>query len=554
MSRIYQFSFRNYCPEKCISCKGLGQKSLRNRTISDLEISLTKAKSGEYEYVLLPCNALFSAELDDYVNKIKVFGLKPLLQINAKSYSTSWESKFKTLGPIRLQFVIDRWSADDLNKLNLFFSEGNGDRDALVVVTKDLRLNNFLSEVKKDFLEKTRYYFPLKLSEAEKNYLDNDEIVSLMKAYEGVHKFRPLKGLDVFDPRIQDSANLEPDFSAIYLSKNENEAINLKYSVVIPSYNNAAYVTNTVRHLLSQTLGKNEFEVIVVDDGSQDNSKERLSQLVNSVSDQLDEKLNLKYIYFPRPRERQMGDGQFRAGIARNLGVKNANGEYICFLDSDIITPPNFLEVLFEQHQQYDAIQTKRIYLTESVSNEFTNYSDINENTDSFVPEGGYWQKFYDEPTPWNERKGNWKYACTYNFSLKKSLFKDLGWFRKNYHFYGFEDTDLGLRVVRSGGKLLLSDLHVYHLFHVNDKSEFKNSDFLRQMVLRKTAKIFFHNSLDLEIHEQLGGLLAEKTIAQSVKAMFRRIFKPTHMDQTIKQARAKTYKVEQMSNHENRS
>jgi glycosyltransferase involved in cell wall biosynthesis len=533
MSRVYHFPFRSYCPEKCISCAGLGQKSVRNRSLSDLNLSLEKAISGGYKYLLLPCNAIFSGDVDDFVRRVFEQGLTPLVQINIKSYSADWEPKFLRWGPVRLQLVLEEWNEFSLKKIEQFFSLA-GERDLLVSVSTNLQLDLMLQQLPKSLHEKTHYYFPLKLNKEQKNYLDNDEIIELLKSLKPLAQLKPLYGLDTHDPRIHETSNLEPNIAADIIGETVHNDQTLKYSVVIPSYNNAAYVKNTVRHLAAQTMSKSEFEVIVVDDGSVDNTREKLIELQKTLS----EPIQLKYIFFPRPQERQMGDGQFRAGIARNLGVKSARGEYLCFLDSDIITPPNFLETLYEYHKEYDAIQTKRIYLTEAASSEETSYSQINEARDVFVPEGGYWQKFYDDPTPWNDRKGNWKYACTYNFSLKRQKFIELGWFRKNYHFYGFEDTDLGLRVVRSGGKLLLADLRVYHLFHANDKSEFKNSDYLRQMVLRKTAKIFFHNSLDLEIHEQLGGLLTEKTVFGALRSTLARILKPRPIDLAIRWAK----------------
>jgi glycosyltransferase involved in cell wall biosynthesis len=84
-------------------------------------------------------------------------------------------------------------------------------------------------------------------------------------------------------------------------------------SVIIPTYNRAMRCKAAVESVLSQTHGN--VEVVVVDDGSRDNTREVISGMDNRV----------KYI------------GQANAGVsaARNTGLKAATGDYIAFLDSD---------------------------------------------------------------------------------------------------------------------------------------------------------------------------------------------------------------------------
>lgn len=83
-------------------------------------------------------------------------------------------------------------------------------------------------------------------------------------------------------------------------------------SVIIAVYNGEMYIRQAVESILNQTY--KDIELIVVDDGSTDNTKNILSSY-----------LNIKYIY-------QDNKGE---GAARNLGVSQANGEYIAFLDAD---------------------------------------------------------------------------------------------------------------------------------------------------------------------------------------------------------------------------
>ena len=97
------------------------------------------------------------------------------------------------------------------------------------------------------------------------------------------------------------------------------------FSVVIPTYNRAKYLPKAVDSILNQRF--TDFEVIVVDDGSEDNT----SQLMKEFSSK-DERLI--YIH-------QVNKGR---STARNVGIEKAKGEYICFLDSDDYWKPEHLE------------------------------------------------------------------------------------------------------------------------------------------------------------------------------------------------------------------
>ena len=86
------------------------------------------------------------------------------------------------------------------------------------------------------------------------------------------------------------------------------------FSIIIPSYNRAHVLPVTIKSVLKQTY-KN-WELIIVDDGSIDNTKE----VVEKISDG-----RIRYI-FQKNAERS---------AARNNGIRNARGKWICFLDSD---------------------------------------------------------------------------------------------------------------------------------------------------------------------------------------------------------------------------
>lgn len=96
----------------------------------------------------------------------------------------------------------------------------------------------------------------------------------------------------------------------------------IDFTIVIPTYNRADFILNTINSVLVQDY--TNFEIIVVDDGSTDNTKE----LVSSIKDS-----RLRYIH--KINEER--------AVARNTGIKLSNGKYITFLDSDDNLFPNHL-------------------------------------------------------------------------------------------------------------------------------------------------------------------------------------------------------------------
>jgi glycosyltransferase involved in cell wall biosynthesis len=96
----------------------------------------------------------------------------------------------------------------------------------------------------------------------------------------------------------------------------------LFFSVIIPTYNRADFIRQTVQSVLDQTY--RNFEIIIVDDGSTDNTEE----VVKGINS------NLISYYRIVNSER---------AVARNFGMEKATGDYITFLDSDDIFYPDYL-------------------------------------------------------------------------------------------------------------------------------------------------------------------------------------------------------------------
>mgnify|MGYP003575662843 FL=1 len=103
----------------------------------------------------------------------------------------------------------------------------------------------------------------------------------------------------------------------------------MKISVVIPMYNSEKTITTCINSVLNQTF-RGEIEIIVVNDGANDNSKTIVEELILKNNSSIDIKLINK-----------VNGG---VSTARNAGMKAANGDWIALLDSDDEWLPNKLE------------------------------------------------------------------------------------------------------------------------------------------------------------------------------------------------------------------
>jgi len=105
------------------------------------------------------------------------------------------------------------------------------------------------------------------------------------------------------------------------------------FSVIIPTYNRAAFLPKTVQSVLNQTYP--HYEVIIVDDGSTDDTAQVVQPLLSD-----------RVFYFRKENAER--------AAARNFGTRQSGGDYITFLDSDDLLYPDYLQNARESIRKYN--------------------------------------------------------------------------------------------------------------------------------------------------------------------------------------------------------
>lgn len=210
----------------------------------------------------------------------------------------------------------------------------------------------------------------------------------------------------------------------------------LKLSVIVPIYNVEKYLRKCVDSLLQQDLSPDEYEIILVDDGSPD----QCGVICEEYSDR-----------FPQVKVIHRENGGLSA--ARNSGIETTNGQYVQFVDPDDYLEPNVLKTLVGK-MDADHLDILRF-----------NYQNVNERYEVFAPnkDPKRWVDYSDSVCDGlsflNERLGPACYAC--QFLLKRNLLSD----RRNWFKEGicFEDTEWTPRIILQAKRVTSVDMVAYN-------------------------------------------------------------------------------------------
>jgi glycosyltransferase involved in cell wall biosynthesis len=213
----------------------------------------------------------------------------------------------------------------------------------------------------------------------------------------------------------------------------------MRLSVIVPVYNVEPYLRKCIDSLLNQDLPGNEYEIVLVDDGSTDQC--------GTICDE-----------YASHHSHVVALHQANGGLsaARNSGIDEARGDYVFFVDSDDFVEPNVLKTLT------DKVETEDLDVLRF------NYRNVNERYEAFEPNKvskpfmDYRDEVCDGPTFLVGRLG---YGCyAWQFLIRRALL-DVCRFKKGIYL---EDTEWTPRLLAEAQRVTSTDLIVYNYLQRN--------------------------------------------------------------------------------------
>jgi len=219
-------------------------------------------------------------------------------------------------------------------------------------------------------------------------------------------------------------------------------------SVVISTYNRGRILSSSLEALVTQTYSSKLFEVIVIVDGSTDDTMDRLKKFFPPFE--------FKFFY-------QENRG---ASASRNRGAKEARGEIILFLDDDIIADKELLSEHAKYKREEPMILLGKIGVHPS-------------SPENFLKVGV--EKWSEEQFSKLEQEGykfSFKDIYFANASINKNLFLRTGGFDEAFNSYGEEDREFALRLLKSGVLPLYSPKAIGYQYYDKDFKRYCNDFF----------------------------------------------------------------------------
>lgn len=275
----------------------------------------------------------------------------------------------------------------------------------------------------------------------------------------------------------------------------------LQYSVIVPVRYQLDYAQLVLANLARQNFDLNQFEIVLVDDGNAEDLSLSIQQAFQEIGEP---PIKVKVVRFPRETSGGF-DSNYRAGQARNMGLRFSKGQRILFVDSDILVSPHLFLELESVLKDNMIVQFPRYMLTREATQNFEKYEDVDLSRDTYS-QSSYWEEF-KKTQNWEDLKNYWKYTCTYGLAITRKTLEMTGPFRADYIFYGFEDVDLGYRVFQNHGRFVLHKTPVFHLYP-DEQHSFHFDPEKRYQALSKSASLFFRRNMDLNFYFDLKGFL----------------------------------------------
>lgn len=296
----------------------------------------------------------------------------------------------------------------------------------------------------------------------------------------------------------------------------------MKASIIIPSYNSNERLRLNLLSLNFQDYAKNDVEVIVIDNGSTDNTMQMLRGI----------KLKFPFSIIHIDENRGIANG-------RNQGILKAKGDILIFHDSDMIASKDYIAKHLNAHKQANTVvcglSWKRIYsyyykkfnneqLSElekhmpnkTISKLEDKYRII---TDAQIISGLLEEQSFDLDISfikglkeivkeYGKDLSNyylpWRFFITNNLSVDRKNVIDVGLFDNNIVKYGYEDYDLGIRLYKAGCKFIIAEdivsIHQEHPQNFNYLDIMENLNY----ICEKYNNIYFIDMLLVSLSDCL--------------------------------------------------
>jgi glycosyltransferase involved in cell wall biosynthesis len=275
-----------------------------------------------------------------------------------------------------------------------------------------------------------------------------------------------------------------------------------KISVIIPTYNKINELALTLNALMKQTFSKQDFEVVIADDGSTENVQSLLKQYPE---------LNIKYSY--------QEDKGFRAAQARNMGMTHASGMIYLFVDSGVLLERTSLQRHFDKHLSSSGpiviigytygmnikseLNEMREIIDRNTINDAISLMQEKDMVDGREP---LYQEHGDDLQHW---PAPWVVLWSLHFSVRASFLRENHViFDEYFTHWGCEDNDIGIALHIHGGKFIL-DREIKSIHYPSEKRSYdmfkdpsfkeafqKNQLYVVQKYQREDVSLWFEKGM----------------------------------------------------------
>lgn len=241
-------------------------------------------------------------------------------------------------------------------------------------------------------------------------------------------------------------------------------------SIIVLNYFGESILNKTINALLKSKYPKESYEIIIVDNGSHDKSREIINKLVNKNE-------NIKKIFLPK-----------NLGFAKgnNVAVHEAKGKYVLLLNNDCVVNPDWLQQMVgtaEEDEKIFAVNSKIIMLFEEKKLVKIQNAGIMVFQDGYARDIGSIIKHNMQSREQDmendlgqfDKKKEIYAACAAAILYRKNVLEKIGYLDESFFMY-YEDVEISERARLNGYKIVYCPkavVHHYHSFSTSEASPF---------------------------------------------------------------------------------